>query len=369
VKAQAEAEESRMRIVVACPNWIGDAVMATPALAALKAAHPDSRITLVARPYVAPVFEAAPYADEIIPWGPRGQGESLWRLARWLRQAPGYEVGVLLTNSFRSALLFYLGRVRHRIGYARELRSWLLTDRLEPLKEHGRYVPTPTVTYYFDLVRRLGAYDQTLNLRLYTTAADEAAADRIYAALGLDAVHTLVLAPGAAFGLAKCWPAERFAAVAREARSRLGLGTLVLCAPKEMAVARTIVATSGGAAVVPVEPPPLAVVKAVVRRARAMVTNDSGLRHFAAAFDIPVVTIFGPTHINWTETWFPKETKLQASVDCGPCQKRVCPEGHLQCMNLITPEQVFAALAALVEKHPYAASLPRAAAPENRKLV
>lgn len=347
-----------MRIVVACPNWIGDAVMATPALAALKAAHPESQITLIARPYVAPVFEAAPYADEIIHWEKRGQGEGLLRLAHLLRHEPRFEAGVLLTNSFRSALLFFLGRVRQRVGYDREWRGWLLTDRLKPLKDHGRYVPTPTVTYYFDLVRRLGAHDQTLAMRLYTTAADEAAADRIYAGLGLEAAQTLVLAPGAAFGLAKCWPAERFAQVAREARGRLGLKTLILCAPKEMAVAKVIVTAADGAAVVPAELPGLATVKAVVRRARAMVTNDSGLRHFAAAWDIPVVTIFGPTHINWTETWFAKETKLQASVDCGPCQQRVCPEGHLQCMNLVTPEMVFTALGALVEKHSYAVSGP-----------
>jgi len=341
---------------VACPNWIGDAVMATLALAALKAAHPESRITLLARPYVAPVFEAAPYADEIIHWETNGQGESLLRLAHRLRHEPRFEAGVLLTNSFRSALLFFLGRVRHRVGYDRELRGLLLTDRLKPLREHGRYLPTPTVTYYFDLVRRLGAHDQTLALRLYTTAADEATADLVYAGLGLYAPQTLVLAPGAAFGQAKCWPAERFAQVARAARAKLGLKTLILCAPKEMAVAQKIVAAADGAATVPAELPALATVKAVVRRARAMVTNDSGLRHFAAAWDIPVVTIFGPTHINWTETWFAKETKLQASVDCGPCQQRVCPEGHLQCMDLVTPEMVFEALAALVEKHSYGTS-------------
>ena len=133
-----------MRIVVACPNWIGDAVMATPALAALKAAHPESHLTLIARPYVAPVFEAAPYADEIMLWGPRGQGENLLRLAERLRHTPGdaagYEAGVLMTNSFRSALLFFLGRVRQRIGYDREWRGWLLTDRLKPLKENGQRV-------------------------------------------------------------------------------------------------------------------------------------------------------------------------------------------------------------------------------------
>jgi heptosyltransferase-2 len=190
-------------------------------------------------------------------------------------------------------------------------------------------------------------------MKLYTTPADEAVADRLYESLGLEGERTLVMAPGAAFGMAKCWPPERFALVARRARDEMGLRTLVLCAPNELPVARVIVETAGGAAVAPPEPlPGLGAVKAIVRRARAMVTNDSGLRHFAAAYDIPVVAIFGPTHVNWTETWFRKETKLQAPVSCGPCQKRVCPEGHLQCMADVTPDEAAGALADALREFP-----------------
>jgi heptosyltransferase-2 len=345
-----------MRILVACPNWVGDAVMATPALAALKEIHPDSQVTLLARPYVAPVFQPAPYADKIIPWNAPGAA-GLLATARQMRKVD-YEVGLLLTNSFRSALLFFLGGVRQRLGYARQGRGLLLTRRFQPLKEHGHYLPMPMLTYYFDLVGPLGAHTRKLEMKLYTSPADEAAADQLYKSLGLEPERTLLMAPGAAFGQAKCWPAERFAQVARAARDRLGLRTLILGSPQELAMARTVAEASDGAAVIPPEPrPELATVKAVVRRARAMVTNDSGLRHFGAAYNIPVVAIFGPTHINWTETWFPKEAKLQASIPCGPCQKKVCPEGHLQCMAMITPDQVFDALAKLLHEHPY--QLPR----------
>ena len=344
-----------MRIVVSCPNWIGDAVMATPTLIALRGLFPGAHVALVARPYVAGVFEPAPYADAILPWGEPG-GETTSALARRLRRER-VDLGLLLTNSFRSAWLLWRGRVRRRIGYARDRRAWLLTDRLRPPRTGGpggRYVPTPMLSYYAGLLKPLGAGEAPTAMKLYTSPADEASADRLYDALGLEPASTLVMAPGAAFGMAKCWPADRFALVARQALGELGLRTLVLCAPSELPVARAIVDGSAGAAAVPPEPlPNLRTVKAVVRRARAMVTNDSGLRHFAAAYDIPVVSIFGPTHVQWTETWFAKETKLQAVVPCGPCQERVCPEGHLRCMAEITPEAVFNALKAAVAEFPY----------------
>ena len=343
-----------MRIVVSCPNWIGDAVMATPALAALRARHADAHLALLARPYVIPVVSPSPYVDAILPWGRPG-GPGTCAVVRQLRRER-FDLGILLTNSFRSALVFRLGGVRRRVGYARDLRSPLLTDRVKPLKAKGAYVPAPVLRSYLDLVGPPATGEVSIRMHLYTTPSDESAADRLYAALGLEASRTLVMAPGAAFGQAKCWPPDRFSRIARRAGDELGLRTLVLCAPAERETAAAIAEASAGAAVVAPEPlPGLNVVKAVVRRARVMVTNDSGLRHFAAAYSIPVVTIFGPTDPRWTETWFPKETKLQATVPCGPCQRRVCREGHLRCMTDVTPAMVFGALAGALGKSPYEA--------------
>ncbi|MBN2584044.1 MAG: lipopolysaccharide heptosyltransferase II [Planctomycetes bacterium] len=341
-----------MNIAVVCPNWIGDAVMATPTLEALKQLLPESKLTLIVRPYVAPVFDPAPYANKLLLWDGPG-GKTLLQAAAELRK-DSCELGLLMTNSFRSALLLRLGRVRQRVGYARDGRSLLLTNRLKAQKERGYYVPVPMLQYYFELIRPLGARNMSIAMKLYTRPADEQAADAVYNSLGLDPERTLILAPGAAFGLAKCWPPDRFGLIARRALDELGARTLVLCAPSERDTAARVRDASDSAAQLPPDPlPKLPTVKALVRRARAMVTNDSGLRHFAAAYDIPVVSIFGPTHINWTETWFHKEAKLQAPVPCGPCQKKRCPEGHLQCMINVTPEMVFEALSRLTREFPY----------------
>jgi len=344
------------KVVAVCPNWIGDAVMATPSLAALKERLAGSHLTLLVRPYVAPVFDAAPYADRVLQWDGPG-GASLMGTAAVLHRT-GYDAGVLMTNSFRSALVLVLGGVRRRVGYARDGRSWLLTDRLRPQKHRGRYVPGPMLEYYFELLRPRGAArpDETAprTMRLYTRPADEVAADAVYGGLGLEPSRTVILAPGAAFGLAKCWPPDRFGMLARRIGQELDMRSLVLCGPSERDTAARVCEASRGAAVMPPDPlPKLATTKALVRRARAMVTNDSGLRHFAAAYDVPVVAIFGPTAIAWTETWFAKEVKLQTPVPCGPCQRKRCPEGHLRCMTSIETDQVFENLAGLIRRFPY----------------
>ena len=331
-----------MRIVAVSPNWIGDAVMATPSLAALRAVAGVESLTIVCRPYVAAVFDAAPYVDEIIAWDGAG-GLGLRAAARKLR-AGRYDAAILLTNSFRSALLVYLAGIPERIGYDRDWRGLLLTRRLKAERRDGRYVPSPMLGYYHELTRPLGVGEMPRRMQMFTRAEDDAAAAAVYAALHLEPAETLILAPGAAFGASKCWPASRFAEVARRARDELGLRSLLLCSGKERPVAEQIAAESAGAAMLPQGGMGLGAVKAVVRQARAMVTNDSGLRHFAAAFELPVVTIFGPTHIAWTETWFEREVKLQAAVDCGPCQKKICPRGDLKCMEMVTVDEVLAGL-------------------------
>ncbi len=335
-----------MRIVAVCPNWIGDAVMATPALAAARNAPGVEHLTVMCRPYVAPVFEAAPYINAILTWDGPG-GLTLGQAARRLRQER-FDTALLLTNSFRSALLVWLGGVGERVGYSRDWRGPLLSRRLHARRSHGKFVPMPMLEYYYQLVRHLGVEEMPRQMKLYTTPADETAADDLLRRLGLASQGFMVLAPGAAFGASKCWSASRFAEVAREAQARHNLPSLLLCSPKERPVAAQIAAESAGAAILPDEALPLTTVKAVVGRARAMVTNDSGLRHFAAACNVPVVTIFGPTHIAWTEIWFDREKQLQAPVDCGPCQQKVCPQGHLKCMEAITAGQVLGALEELI---------------------
>ena len=155
---------------------------------------------------------------------------------------------------------------------------------------------------------------------------------------------TLLLCPGYAFGPSKAWPAEHWAALAAAARDRFGLTSAVLCAPSEAPAAEAILALAPGAVTLHDKGLGLAAARSVVRMARAMVAIDSGLRHYAAAFDKPVVALFGPTDIRWTETWHPKEVRLSAVPPCGPCQEPVCPTGTSECMWKVRPEEAVNAL-------------------------
>jgi heptosyltransferase-2 len=346
-----------MRIAVFLPNWVGDVVMATPAIHALRERYPDARLLAVLKPYVAGVLDGSPWFDGLIFHDKRGgAGRGTWAVVRRLRRER-VDLAVLFTNTFRSALAAWLGGCRQRIGYARYGRSLLLTHALPPARDaRGRLTPNSALGSYNRLAEVAGARP-TRRMRLYTTPADEASADQAWRRASLERHREVVcLNPGAAFGSSKCWSAESFAALAhRFARAR-GSGVLVLCGPSERDMARQIVARSGSPNVHSLADVPLSLglTKACVRRADLLVTTDSGPRHFAAAFDRPVVTLFGPTHIAWTETYFAKAVHLQKSVPCGPCQRRVCPLDH-RCMTLLTPDEVFAAAERLLARFPPAA--------------
>jgi heptosyltransferase-2 len=348
-----------MNIAVFLPNWIGDAVMATPALRALRSHFAEARLIGVMKPYVADVFAGGDWFDEILfahggPWS-QGVLSVGWQLRR-----RRIDVMVLLANTFRSALMAWLGGCRRRIGYARYGRSLLLTDALPPLRDDlGRRKPSPVLDAYNLLAERAGCTRPGRLMELFTTSADERAADQVWEQARFeDYSEVICLNPGAAFGAAKHWPSAYFADLARRLAEERGSAVLVLCGPNESELARDVATQACHTNVhsladltAPVVPdgPRLSVglTKACVRRADLLVTTDSGPRHFAAAFDRPVVTLFGPTHIEWTETYHPRAVHLQKHVECGPCQLRVCPLDH-RCMTRLTPDEVFTAAEGLL---------------------
>ena len=343
------------RIALFLPNWIGDVVMATPAVRAVRDHFPAAELLAVCKPYVADVVAGSPWFKDVVLFDKNGgRDRRLWAMARRLRRTP-CDAAVLFPNSFRAALLARLGGCRKIVGFARYGRSLLLTNRLLPVTdERGRIVPSPVIDDYNRLARELGTPDPGYRMELFTTPEDEAAADGVWQRFTLGRYPRVVgLNPGAAFGAAKHWPADHFAALARMLTQRLGCGVLVVCGPSEREIARRIAAESRSPHVFSLSDSPLSLglTKAVVRRLSLLVTTDSGPRHFAAAFNRPVVSLFGPTHIEWTETYFEKETHLQKRVPCGPCQQRVCPLDH-RCMKELSPEDVFAAASRLLTRFP-----------------
>ncbi len=344
-----------MRLAVFLPNWVGDAVMATPALRALREHFAGARLVGVLKPYVAGVLEGAPWLDELVLLDSRGPWSRRWpAAARVLRREP-IDLAVLFPNSLRSALVAWLGGCRRRVGYVRYGRGPLLTYRLAPVRDrHGRLTPSPAIDAYNRLARAAGCPRPSYRMELFTTARDEAAADAVWERSRLgDYPEVVCLNPGAAFGSAKCWPAEHFARLARDLAGRRGSGVLVLCGPAEREAAQRVVERAAHPAVHSLGEHALSLglTKACVRRCDLLVTTDSGPRHFGIAFDRPVLTLFGPTHIAWTETYHAKSVHLQKRVPCGPCQQRVCPLDH-RCMKELTPSEVLAAATELLGRYP-----------------
>jgi heptosyltransferase-2 len=336
-----------MNLAIFLPNWIGDVVMATPAIRALRQHFNAGRCFAVSRPYAGDVLEGAPWFDERLALDQRGGwAQSLPSVAWQLRRAR-IDLAILFPNSFRSAMTAWLGGCRRRLGFSRDGRGKLLTDPLQPiLDERGKFKPSPIIDDYNRLAQAAGCPVPGHRLELFTSCADEAAADAVWDKFKLGAGGEVIcLNPGAAFGAAKFWPATSFARLAQDLVERRGARILVLCGPSEREQARSIVRLANRPQVCSLadENLSLGLTKALVRRCTLLVTTDSGPRHFAAAFDRPVVTLFGPTFIAWTETYFNKAVHLQKSVPCGPCQLRVCPLDHA-CMNSLSPQEVLDAV-------------------------
>lgn len=337
------------RIAVFLPNWIGDAVMATPTLRALRTRFaPEAEIVGIMRPHVAELLQGSGLIDVVWPYDParrefalRPRG-ILWRLTR-----ERADVSVHLTNDLVSAVVARLGRVPVRAGYARNRRGWLLSHPLEAPHDGRAFLPISALDYYLAIADALGCAAGPPRMQLATLPADEDAADAAWHALGLDPGEPVILLNSSgAYGAAKLWPDEHFAALARRIAGALDHAVVLLCGPDERARAAAIAARAAHPRVRSLADRPLGIglTKACVRRARCLVTTDSGPRHVGAAFGVPVVAIFGPTDPAWSETAFPLEVKVRRDVPCGPCGMRACPEGHHACMRDLEVSTVFAAV-------------------------
>jgi heptosyltransferase-2 len=354
-----------MNIAIFLPNWIGDTVMATPALRALRRHFARAKLVGVLRPYVAGVLEGSPWLDSLVFHRRPGPLSFSTLTAAWQLRRYRSDLAIIFPNSFRSALVAWLGGCRRRIGYTAYSRGRLLTDHLEPVRgPNGRRLPSPILDAYNLLAEAAGCPSPGRRLELFTTPQDEAAADKVWQDVGLRKFPEVIcLNTGGAFGSAKDWPTGHFASLARRLADDRGSAVLVLCGPAERDLARRIATLACRPSVHALSDQPLSLglTKACIRRAALLITTDSGPRHFAAAFDRPVVTLFGPTHIAWTETFHPKAVHLQKKVDCGPCQRRVCPLDH-RCMRLLAPEDVYQTAVDLLRRYP-----PEGTGPARRK--
>jgi heptosyltransferase II len=341
------------KIAIFLPNWIGDVVMTTPAIRAIREKFPQAKLVAVSRPYVAATLDGNPWFDETWLYDKKGKNASRgWELIRRFRKDK-FDVAVLFPNSFRVAAFSWLGGIKKIIGYSRYGRGFLLTHRFHAIKDQrGNFKPSPIIDDYNQLTKPLGIQDPGYRMELFSTPDAEKQVDELWERFGFNEESEVIgLNPGAAFGAAKHWSVDSFGKLARWLIENRNASVLVLCGPAERELANSIVAQAGCDRIycLAEEKLSLGLSKACIKRLDCLITTDSGPRHFAAAFDRPVVSLFGPTFIEWTETYYPKGINLQKKVPCGPCQLRVCPTDH-RCMRDLTVEEVYAATVELLNR-------------------
>ena len=295
-----------LRLLVVCPSWLGDCVMAAPALRLLREHLPGAFIGGLVRPGMDELLAGLPFFDEVHV--ARSSGVMGPKFVAAKVRPRRYDTAVLLTNSFSTALIVRIAGIPRRIGYDRDMRGLLLTDRLvPPARSDGRRATISAVAYYKPLVARTiglsdGAFSRNETmLSLCVTAGDTAAAEKVFARAEIDpACPRAILNPGGN-NPAKRWPPERFAEVARHLHQAHGLSIFLNGSPGETELVDQIADLAGVPCVrLPRLGISIGALKAIVRGAALMVTNDTGPRHIAAAFGVPVVSLFGPTDPRWT---------------------------------------------------------------------
>jgi len=340
-----------MKILIRATNWVGDAIMALPALRAARGRFPDANISILARPYVADIYRGQKICDELISYDPQGPHAGLSgreRLAQELRKQK-FDVALLLQNAFDAAWIAWRAAIPERIGYARDGRSLLLTKKI-PVPRRGE-IPVHEQFYYLELLRRAGWINSLPGESFVTLDVCEdhsRQAEEMLSSAGArpDGLRVAIGA-GASYGSAKCWPPERFADFVNRFRLHTDTDVILFGTASEQRVAEAIAAGITGPSISLVGKTAIAALPALLSRCHLFVGNDSGAMHVAAAVGLPVVAIFGPTDPHGTAPITPRCTVVQERPYCSPCFLRRCPTDH-RCMTSVRPEAVEAAARAFL---------------------
>ena len=338
-------------ILIIAPNWIGDAVMTEPLLASLKEQYPEANIDVLASTWVAPIYRACPEVHEVIE--AKFEHKQLqWSLRKKLAKELAikkYQACFVLPNSLKSALIPWLANIPFRVGYRGELRFGLINLSLDNPSKVNR---PPMVEHYLALSQLLNEGQSASTgsnlvpkLNVSSTANQSVQTKLLNAKV--DPANVYVMCPGAEYGPTKRWPTSHFAQLAQKLIASNPHSQIILLGSKgDHALAQEIQSQpkqdnhihnwSGDTS--------LDEAIALIGMSKAVISNDSGLMHIAAALRTPQVAIFGSSDPAHTPPLSDKAKVIWLNLPCSPCHKRECPLGHLKCLNDILPEQVFATL-------------------------
>jgi len=340
------------RIVVKAVNWLGDLVISLPALKAVRHAFPQARLAVLVRQELAGFFDGARWIDEIIPYtharGIRGLPDQ-WRIVAAIRRRR-FDLAVLLPNSFRSALWMAAARVPWRTGYATDGRGFLLTHKVQPA---GEGLSAHQLHYYLNLLRRTVGIEGAAGdyaLDVYDPHREKMAA-WLRARRRRPSHRLIAIAPAAAYGPAKEWPAAHYRTLIDLLGERYGAECVLIGSPGERSKCDAIVAGDARGPVVAAGETSIGESIALLSLCDGFAGNDSGSMHVAGALGIPTVGLFGSTNPQRTAPLGPQTRVIYHRIECSPCLERTCRFGHYKCLEQISAQEVADALVALGALH------------------
>jgi heptosyltransferase-2 len=327
------------KIVIRAPNWIGDSILALPAMANLKRNFPESELWVAANEWVKDLFRMEDYLEGIIPLPQQSNLKNLNLSARRLREF-SFDLGILLTNSFGSALLFYLARIPQRWGYKRDGRGFLLTKGAPIHNQADRY---HQAHYYLNLLSGLGLKNYTTGLNLSLDRRELVRMKEWLESQNIDAKKPLVIInPGAFYGPAKRWPAYKYSELASLLQEKNTAQIVIIGSETEVPLAEHIATDMPEKPFILAGQTSLSRLAAIISFGSVFISNDSGPMHLANALKIPVIALFGPTEPLRTGPYQNPYTLFHKGAPCWPCSYRACPYDH-RCMINISAQEVFEA--------------------------
>jgi heptosyltransferase-2 len=339
---KAFSPEKTKRILVRSANWVGDTIMSTPVIRAIRKNFPEASVSILAKPWVAPVFDHNPHIDRMISYDAAGRHAG-WsgkiRLSRDLRQER-FDLAILIQNAFEAALLAYLAGIPGRLGYNTDARGFLLTHsvRLDPALKQGHQVD-----YYLGILKGASLELDGRELTLVVSEKERARAQTTLSRHGVkEGTRLIGINPGATYGNAKRWFPERYAALCNRLKGSFQANILIFGGSSEERLGQEVAEMIGKEAINLCGQTDLREAMALIEKCDLFVTNDSGLMHVAAAFDIPQVVVIGSTDHVATGPSNPRSQIVRVPVSCNPCLKPDCPTDH-RCMNEITVDMVHVA--------------------------
>lgn len=339
--------KNRENILVHLPNWIGDAVLATPFLHVLRSAFPGGRITVMGRKWVTDLFLHFPGIDELWTFEKNGRKISMASLILKIRNG-NFDHGFLLPNSFRSALSFFFGRVKERIGYTLDFRGIFLNHAMEVDQEISNL---HMVEYYLNLLCGYTDLSQKERiLKLYPSTEERETARRLLIDNGWDGKSDLVgINPFAYQWITKRWFPERFAGVTNYLMEHRGVQCVFISEQRDRPLFEKIQGMCRMPLIDLVGKVQLPVVPALLENYKLFITNDSGLMHVAAAMDVPIVAVFGPTDWKRTSPYSQRAIIIRKDQDHPPCMRPDCCRAF-ECMDQISVQEVLDAAEKLLEQ-------------------